>query len=109
MSAPTPTPGVVARWTTRRRPAAGQRCDECGHLLDAIACDGCGQLAGDPVGMLATVVDIPAGACLVIAEHTSEGWTPVRSVPATRANVAALARPGATGAASAAATHGGLW
>ena len=47
MTAPTPTPGVVARWTTRRRPAAGDRCDECGDPRPDIACDGCGQLAGD--------------------------------------------------------------
>ena len=109
MNAPTPAPGAVARWTTRRRPVAGQRCDECGQVLDAIACDGCGQLAGEPVGMLATVVDTPAGARLVIAEHTPEGWTPVRWVPATRANVAALSRPGATSPARAASTRGGLW
>ncbi len=82
MNAPTPRrPGVVARWTTRRRPAAGTRCDECGEVLVDIACDGCGQLAGEIVGMLATVVDTPAGARLVIAEHTPEGWTPVRSRP----------------------------
>jgi hypothetical protein len=108
MNAPTPTPGVLARWTTRRHPAAGQRCDECGQVLDAVACDGCGQLAGEPVGMLATVVDTPTGARLVIAEHTPDGWTPVRSVPATRANVAALSRPDATGPAPAASNGGGL-
>jgi hypothetical protein len=109
MSAPTPTPGVVARWTTRSRPARRERCDECGEVLRDVACGRCGQLAGEPVGMLATVVDTPAGARLVIAEHTPEGWTPVRSVPATQANIAALSRPGATGPAPAASTHGGLW
>jgi hypothetical protein len=111
MNAPTPTPapGAVARWTTRRRTAPGERCKECGEVLVEVACDGCGQLAGEPVGMLATVVDTPAGARLVIAEHTPEGWTPVRSVPATRANVAALSRPGATGPVPAASTRGGLW
>lgn len=104
-----PTPGVVARWTTRRRPAAGQRCDECGEVLLDVACAGCGQLAGEPAGMLATVLDTPAGARLVIAEHTPEGWAPVRSIPATRANVAALSRPGATGPESDTSTSGGLW
>ena len=49
------------------------------------------------------------GARLVIAEHTPDGWTPLRSVPATRANVAALSRPGATGPAPAASTDRGLW
>jgi hypothetical protein len=108
MTAPTLTSGVVARWTTRR-PAAGQRCDECGEVLVEVACDGCGQLAGETVGMLATVVDSPAGVRLVVAEHAPEGWTPVRSLPATRANVAALSRPGAAGPAPVASTHGGLW
>jgi hypothetical protein len=109
MNTPTPIPGAVARWTTRRHPVTGQRCDECGQVLDDVACDGCGQLAGEPVGMLATVVDTPAGARLVIAERTPEGWTPVRSAPATRANVAALSRPCATGPAPAASTDRGLW
>jgi hypothetical protein len=111
MNAPTPTPapGAVARWTTRRRPVAGQRCDECGQVLLDVACAGCGQLAGEPVGMLATVVDTPAGARLVVAGHTPEGWTPVRSVPPTPANIAALSRPGATGPAPAASTPRGLW
>jgi len=104
-----PTPGVVARWTIRRCPAAGAVCEECGEVLGDLACDACGQLAGELVGMLATVVDTPAGARLVIAEHTPQGWTPVQSVPATRANVAALSRPGATGPAPIAATRGGLW
>jgi hypothetical protein len=109
MTALTPTPGVVARWTTRRRPGPGQRCDECGEGLADVACDRCGQLAGEMVGMLATVMDSPAGVRLVIAEHTPDGWTPVRSLPATRANVAALSRPGATGPTPAASTRGGLW
>jgi hypothetical protein len=104
-----PMPGVVARWTTRRRPGPGQRCDECGESLADLACGRCGQLASELVGMLATVVDAPAGARLVIAEHTPQGWTPVQSIPATRANVAALSRPGATGPAPVAATRGGLW
>jgi hypothetical protein len=104
-----PTPGVVARWITRRRPGPGQCCDECGEVLADLACGRCGQLAGELVGMLATVVDTLAGARLVIAEHTPEGWAPVQSVPATRANVAALSRPGATGPAPVASTTGGLW
>jgi hypothetical protein len=110
MTAPTPTPGVIARWTTRRAPSPGQRCAECGTRLDVVACRGCGQLAGETVAMLATVVECPAGVRLVVAEHTPEGWTPVRSLPATQANVTALSRPGATGPAPAvASTPGGLW
>jgi hypothetical protein len=50
--------GVVARW-------AGGRRDE-------------------PVGMLAVVVDSPAGARLVIAERApGGGWAPARAVDAT--------------------------
>jgi hypothetical protein len=102
--------GVVARWTARRHPAAGSLCDECREVLVDMQCECCGQLAGELVAMLATVVDTLAGARLVIAEHGAEGWTPIRSVPATRANVAALSRPGATGPAPVgASTFGGLW
>ena len=105
-----PTPGVVARWTTRRRPAVGSVCGECATVLVDVTCPECGQLAGGLVAMLATVVDTPAAARLVIAEHTAEGWVPVRTVPATPGNVAALARPGATGPTPAAtAPVGGLW
>lgn len=104
-----PTLGMVARWTARRRPSASV-CDECRALLVESQCQNCGQLAGELVAMLATVVDTLAGARLVIAEHGAEGWTPIRSVPATRANVAALSRPGATGPAPVgASTFGGLW
>jgi hypothetical protein len=110
MTAPAPTPGVVARWTTRRRRAPGQRCEECGEVLADVACGRCGQLAGETVGMLATVLDTPAGVRLVIAEHTPEGWTPVRSLPATRVSVAALSRPGSTGPAPITpTTPRGLW
>jgi hypothetical protein len=93
----TPTPGVVARWTTRRRPTPGTVCEECATVLDDIQCGRCGQLAGPPVGMLATVVHTPAGARLVIAERSDQGWVPVRALPATSDAVRALARPGATG------------
>jgi hypothetical protein len=49
--------GVVARWAARR---------------------------DDPVGMLAVVVDTPAGARLVIAERApAGGWAPARVVEAT--------------------------
>jgi hypothetical protein len=106
---PTPAPGAVARWTTRRHPAAGSLCDECREVLVDMQCECCGQLAGEIVAMLATVIDTPAGARIVIAEHTPEGWTPIRSVPATPANIATLSRPGATGAFPAASTHAGLW
>lgn len=104
-----PTPGVVARWTTRRR-AAGGPCSECGTRVDETTCPECGQLAGELAAMLATVVDTPAGARVVIAEHTARGWVAVRTVPATDANVAALSRTGATGPApKATAPVGGLW
>jgi hypothetical protein len=102
--------GVVARWTARRHPAAGSLCDECREVLVDMQCGCCGQLAGEIVAMLAKVVDTPAGARIVVAEHDVEGWTPIRSVPATRANVAALSRPGATGPAPMGApTFGALW
>jgi hypothetical protein len=102
--------GVVARWTTRRHPAAGSLCDECREVLVDMQCECCGQFAGEIVAMLATVVDTPAGARIVIAEHDVDGWTPIRSVPATRANVAALSWPGATGPAIVGASMiGGLW
>lgn len=105
----TPAPGVVARWTTRRHPAPGTICDECRELLVDMECDCCGQLAGAIVAMLATVVDTAAGARLVIAEHTPNGWAPVQALPATRDNIAALRRPGATGPAPAASRIGGMW
>ena len=102
--------GVVARWTARRRPAGPSVCGECTSVFADAACWQCGQLAGDLVAMLAAVVDGPAGVRLVIAERTSEGWVPVRAVPATSANVAALARPGATGPApDATELIAGLW
>jgi hypothetical protein len=104
-----PTTGVIARWTTRRRPSAGSICDECRELLVDMECECCGQLAGAIVGMLATVVDTAAGARLVIAEHGPDGWAAVQSLPATPANVAALCRPGATGPTPAASMLGGLW
>ena len=104
-----PTTGVVARWTTRRRPVVGTICDECRELIVDMECECCGQLAGEIVGLLATVVDTAVGARLVIAEHTPDGWAPIQSLPATRNNIAALSRPGATGPAPAASTLGGLW
>jgi hypothetical protein len=100
-------PAVVARWTTRPYPAPGASCDECGSALDDVCCGGCGQLAGRLVGMLATVVDTPVGARIVVAERTAGGWAPVTVFPATAENLRALARPGATGPAQ--ATAGGLW
>jgi len=103
-------PGLVARWTSRRYPAAGSICDECRELVVDMECRCCGQLAGELVGMLAVVVDTAAGARLVIAEHAADGWVPIQSVPATRANVTALSRPGATGPALAGvSTVGRMW
>jgi hypothetical protein len=105
-----PTPGVVVRWTSRRRPAAGGACDECGTVAAEPSCPTCGQLTGELVAMLATVVDTPAGVRLVIAEHRAGGWVPIRTLPATTANVTALSRPGATGpAVVASGPVGGLW
>ncbi len=108
MTRATMTLGVVARWTTSPRPAPGAICDECGAALHDTACGRCGQLGGRPIGMLATVIDSPAGVRLVIAERTPEGWVPVRTVPATATNVAALSRQGATDPAKATSTSGGL-
>jgi hypothetical protein len=107
MTHPTVTPGVVARWTTRPRPTAGAICDECGTALHDGRCANCGQLAGQPVGMIATLVDTPAGARIVVAERSAGGWAPVRTITATEDNLRALARSGATGPAPAAV--GGLW
>jgi hypothetical protein len=106
MTAPT-IPGVVARWATRTRPAAGATCDECAELLDGARCPGCGQLAGTQVGMLATLIDTPAGPQLVIAQRTAGGWAPIRTAAATPDNVRAMARPHVTGPVTAAV--GGLW
>src|SRR5262245_31255214 len=106
-----PTPGIVARWTIRRRPASGTRCDECGEVLHGSVCGQCGQLAGPVVGMIATVIDTADGLRLVIAERTGRGdWTPIRTLPATQDNVNALTRPGATGPEPPAARlTGSLW
>jgi hypothetical protein len=111
MNPPTPTPGVVARWTTRRRPAAGTPCDECGTPLTGPACEGCGQLAGQTVGMLATVIESDGELRLVIAQRTGRGdWTPIQTIAATPRALGAITRPGATGPAPAAdaPTTGGL-
>jgi hypothetical protein len=99
MTASTVPVGVVARWTTRPRPAPGASCEECGVALDAARCSGCGQLAGRPVGMLATLVDSPAGARIIVAQRVAGGWAPISTVPATEDNVRALSRPTATGPA----------
>jgi hypothetical protein len=107
MTAPTIPTGVVARWTSRPRPAQGAACDECGVALDGPRCAGCGQLAGRLVGMLATLVDTPAGAHIVVSQRVAGGWAPISTVPATEDNLRALSRPAATGPAPAAV--GGLW
>ena len=54
-----PTPGVIARWTTRRPPRAGDRCNDCRIAVTRRVCAECGQLTGQSVGMLATVVETP--------------------------------------------------
>ena len=105
-----PTRGLVARWTARRPPVAGSLCDECGTVLVDAACHGCGQLAGDAVGMLATVVDAGGELRIVIAQRTGKGdWTAVRTTAATPEAVRSLARPGATGPAPRITSSGGLW
>jgi hypothetical protein len=111
MTTPAPTPGVIARWTTRRPPRTGDRCDECGTPVTNTACAECGQLAGRAVGMLATVVETPAGRQLVIAQRTGHGdWTPVQTMPATIEAVRAVGRPGATGPFTSQLRSGGrLW
>jgi hypothetical protein len=87
------TCGVVARWTARCRPPTGGRCDECGTAVTGIACDECGQSAVYAVGMLATVVDTPAGPQLVIAERTSlGGWTPLQVMAPTTDAIEAVKR-----------------
>jgi hypothetical protein len=98
-------PGVVARWTSPQ----DITCDECAMAV-AVACAECGQRFADrPVGMLASVVDTPAGPQLVIARRDESGnWTPIRRVPATTSNVRALARPGATGPGHPLSETGGL-
>ena len=105
-----PASGVVARWTVRRRPAAGAVREECSTVLVDVACDQCGELARHPVGMIAVVVQTPAGPQLVIAERTAAGdWAPTRRGPATVDTVRALRRPGATGPGPVPAADGGLW
>jgi hypothetical protein len=106
MTAPV-TPAVVARWTSRPNPTSGATCDECAAPLHNARCDGCGQLAGRPVGMLATLVDTPAGAHIVVAQRIAGGWAPINTLPATSENLRALRRPGATGPER--AVVGGLW
>jgi hypothetical protein len=105
-----PTPGVVARLTARRRPAAGQCCDECGAALTDVACTQCGQLAGLVIGMLAIVVESDGELRLVIAQRTGRGdWTPVQTMAATAEAVRAIARSGATGPVQSSVAAGGLW
>jgi hypothetical protein len=107
MTRPTVTPGVVARWTTRARPAHNAICDECLAVLDEDRCANCGQLAGRLVGMIATLVDTPACSRIVVAQRSAGGWVPVKAIPATADNLRALSRSGATGPAL--TTVGGLW
>jgi hypothetical protein len=99
------TRGVVARWTGRRRTAV---CGECGEPAEVAgtSCAGCGQLPGEPVGMLATVIDTPAGPRLVIAARAGNGWVPIRAVEATSEALRMVRRQHDTGRAAAA---GGLW
>jgi hypothetical protein len=99
MTSATTGPRVLARWATRQRPASGAICDECAAVLYGDRCDCCGQLAGQLIGMLATLVDTPAGACIVVARRTAGGWAPINTFPPTPENLRALARPEAVGPA----------
>jgi hypothetical protein len=56
--------------------------------------------------MLATLVDSPAGARIIVAQRVAGGWAPISTVPATEDNLRALSRPTATGPAPSAV--GGL-
>lgn len=100
------TRGVIARWSSRR-PAPV--CAECGEPTPGAAgtpCDGCGQLTGSPVGMLATVVDSPAGARLVVAKRVGGSWVPVSNIAATDEAVRMVRRQGVI---ETPAAGGGLW
>jgi hypothetical protein len=104
------TPGIVARWTARRPPRAGDRCDECGTPVTEIACSGCGQLIGQAVGMLATVVEAAGELRLVVAQRTGRGdWIPIQTIAATAEAVRAIARSGSTGPLPGSVAAGGLW
>lgn len=74
---------IVARWTAHR---SGPSCDECGTRTAGTAgspCPGCGEIPGPSVGMVAAVIDTPAGSRLVVARREGTGWVPVRHVDAT--------------------------
>lgn len=76
------TPSILARWTTH--PDAS---------------------TGGAVGMLAAVVDTPAGARLVIAQRTPAGdWAPTRAIDATPDAVRMVRRQNTTDNGG-----GGLW
>lgn len=98
-----PRTGVVARWAGTPRTGRAVICGECGEAVTSGEhCGGCGQLAAEPVGMLATVLDTPSGPLLVIAERdpAATRWVPTRTVAATSEAVRMVARA-ATG------THAG--
>jgi hypothetical protein len=79
-------------------------------VLVDVACRACGQLGGDAVGMLATVVDAGGELRIVIAQRTGTGdWTPIRIIPATAEALRTLARPGATGPTPRITSSRGLW
>jgi len=82
---------VVARWTSPRR-TRPQPCDECAESTAGPMCAGCGQLVGGLVGMLAILVDTPAGRQLVISQRVGSGWVPLRAMPASVETVAMVRR-----------------
>jgi len=93
------TARVVARWAGSPRAGEAVICDECGEAVATGGrCPGCYQLAPEPVGMLATVVDTPAGPRLVITERdpSAARWVPTRVVPATGEAVRMVRRAAAS-------------
>lgn len=82
------TAGIVARWTTHPDTETNAS-----------------------VGMLAAVVDTPAGARLVIAQRTPAGdWVATRAIAATADAVRMVRRQNTpAGVAGAGVRGGGLW
>jgi hypothetical protein len=92
-----PDCGVIARWAEQ---LTVTRCGECDEHLpaDLTHCPRCGQKAvGDPVGMLATVIETIGGRRrLVVSRREPAGaWTPCRVLVASEEAVRMLRRSAA--------------
>ena len=89
--------GVVARWAEQFTVTRCGECDE--HLAASLThCPCCGQKAvGDPVGMLATVIETIGGRRrLVVSRRDPAGaWTPCRVLVASEEAVRMLRRSAA--------------